>query len=457
MYKTVKFSLIVLIFGLMLIPNIQSSFSYNVTFDVTGKKFKDTPVVCAMEPEQNEYLSERFVELLMEETRIAIHEWQALLKRTENKDYKHIWNINYTKILVEEQETFPFEQCRVFISFEEKPPNKEEWYKKVGIIQNEVGDTGRSNVIIYYAAIDFCFSEDEKFYYYDPCYSDEPRLLQQLATVVKHEFGHAIGLGHYKSDDLGVNVEWARGNTPSPSIMAVFTHQNAQENRIKITDIQKVRELYGPSGFLPEPKVSEQSYIESLQTAKPQFVIPKGGFVVATIWGFLNDTSNVVGVPVMVNITKPDGSTEQRIARPSSDEKFQIQFVIDKETQQGTYLIAASYMTGRTQTVTFDVVSGENISTNQTSIDTALWIKNDVKKWVEGKISDWDFVLAVHEMIRIGVILPPKPEVELENIDIIKIPKWVKTTAGWWTEGHVADEDFRNAMRYLVEKGIMII
>jgi len=441
----------------MLIPNIQSSFSYNVTFDVTGKKFKDTPVVCAMEPEQNEYLSERFVELLMEETRIAIHEWQALLKRTENKDYKHIWNINYTKILVEEQETFPFEQCRVFISFEEKPPNKEEWYKKVGIIQNEVGDTGRSNVIIYYAAIDFCFSEDEKFYYYDPCYSDEPRLLQQLATVVKHEFGHAIGLGHYKSDDLGVNVEWARGNTPSPSIMAVFTHQNAQENRIKITDIQKVRELYGPSGFLPEPKVSEHSYIESLQTAKPQFVIPKGGFVVATIWGFLNDTSNVVGVPVMVNITKPDGSTEQRIARPSSDEKFQIQFVIDKETQQGTYLIAASYMTGRTQTVTFDVVSGENISTNQTSIDTALWIKNDVKKWVEGKISDWDFVLAVHEMIRIGVILPPKPEVELENIDIIKIPKWVKTTAGWWTEGHVADEDFRNAMRYLVEKGIMII
>ncbi len=69
-----KFSLIVLIFGLMLIPNIQSSFSYNVTFDVTGIKFKDTPVVCGIEPEQNEYLGERFVELLMEETRIAIHE-----------------------------------------------------------------------------------------------------------------------------------------------------------------------------------------------------------------------------------------------------------------------------------------------------------------------------------------------------------------------------------------------
>jgi len=363
----------------MLIPNIQSSFSYNVTFDVTGKKFKDTPVVCGIEPEQNEYLGERFIELLMEETRIAIHEWESLLKQTENRNYKHIWSINYTKVSVEEQETFPFEQCRVFISFEEKPPNEEDWYRKVGVTQNEVGNTGRSNVIIYYVAIDFCFSEDKKFYYYDPCYSDESRLLQQLATVIKHEFGHAIGLGHYKADDIGVNVEWARGNTPSPSIMAVFTHQNAQENRIKITDIQKVRELYGPSGFLPEPKVTEHSYIESLQTAKPQFVIPKGGFEVATIWGFLNDTSNVQGIPVILNITKPDGSTEQRIARPSADDKFQIQLVIDEETQVGTYLITASYLTGRTQIASFDVVSDVNLLSNQTSTDSTIWIKNDAK------------------------------------------------------------------------------
>ena len=239
--------------------------------------------------------------------------------------------------------------------------------------------------------------------------------------------------------------------------MAVFTHQNVQENRIKITDIQKVRELYGPSGFLPEPKVAEHSYIESLQTTKPQFVIPKGGFEVATIWGFLNDTSNVQGVPVMINITKPDGSTEQRIARPSADEKFQAQFVIDGETQVGTYLIVASYITGRTQTVTFDVVSGEGLLSNQTSTDATIWIKNDVKKWVEGKISDRDFVLAIQELIRIGVIVPPKPEYELENVDIIKIPKWVKLSAEWWIDDKVSDEEFRDAMRFLVKKGYMTL
>ncbi len=143
--------------------------------------------------------------------------------------------------------------------------------------------------------------------------------------------------------------------------------------------------------------------------------------------------------------------------RPSADDKFQIQFVIDEETQQGTYLISASYLTGRTQTVTFDVVSDVNLLSNQTSTDTSLWIKNDAKKWVEGKISDRDFVLAVQELVRIGVILPPKPEYELENIDIIKIPKWVKLSAEWWVDDKVSDEEFRNAMRFLIEKGILVI
>ena len=35
--------------------------------------------------------------------------------------------------------------------------------------------------------------------------------MQQIQSVVKHEFGHALGLGHYKADDIDVSVAWARG------------------------------------------------------------------------------------------------------------------------------------------------------------------------------------------------------------------------------------------------------
>jgi len=451
---------VIIFFGfvMVLIPSLQQSSAYTVTYEILGKKINDTPLVCGIEPETNKFLPENFKESLMEETRIAVQEWESLLKQTENKKQKHIWNINYKMVSVEEQEDYDYGGCTVFISFEERPPDKEDWYRKIGITQNEVGDTERSNTIIYYAAIDFCMTQDKKFYYYDPCYADEPRLIQQLSSTIRHEFGHALGLGHYVSDDLGVNVQWARGGTPSPSIMAVFTHQNSQDNRIKTIDVKMVRELYGPGGFFSDYEFSEPTYIESLQATKSEFVIPEGGYEIATIWGFLNDTSNIVGIPVYINITRPDGTVEQRISRPSEDNKFQMQFIINKEIQEGTYLIAATYLNGKSQVTTFDVTSAENaILSMQTPNEIPLWIKNDVKKWVEGTISDRDFGLAIQNLNMKRFSVPSANDYDVDSVTPLKIPKWVKTTAGWWVEGHVPDEDFRNAMRFLVEKGIMII
>lgn len=454
----VKFSVVILFVALVMIPSLQQSFAYNTTYEVWDQKIEGSPLVCATEPETNEYLSENFIKLLMKETQVAVSEWEVHLKQTENKNHKHIWEINYTMITVEEQATYPYDNCDVFISFEEKPPDQNDWYKRIGITQYEVGDTGRSNIIIYYRAVEFCKTEDEKFYYYDPCYSEEPRLVRQLGSIIRHEFGHALGLGHFLADDLGVNVSWARGTAPSPSIMAKFTHQNTRENRIQTIDIKTVRDLYGGNGFLPDSEIAERTYIESLQTTKPQFIIPKGGFEVATIWGFLNDTTNVVGVPVLINITKPDGTIEQLISRPSEDNKFQTQIIIDKQVQEGTYLVSATYLNGKSQVMTFDVVSAENaLPSNQTSSEIPPWIKNDVRWWVEGAISDRDFILGVQHLISIGVLNPPAPENEIEDAAPLKVPKWVKTTAKWWVEDKISDDEFKNAMRYLVKKGFMII
>jgi len=183
----VKIFIVLLFVMLVMIPNLQQSFGYEATFEIKGQKIEGTPLVCGIEPETNEYFSEQFIELLMKETRVAVSEWEVLLKQPENRNQKHIWEINYTMVSIEEQETYLYDNCSVFISFEERPPDENDWYKKIGVTQNEEGGSGRSNVIIYYAAIDFCKTEDEKFYYYDPCYSKDLRLLQQLETVIRHE------------------------------------------------------------------------------------------------------------------------------------------------------------------------------------------------------------------------------------------------------------------------------
>ncbi len=455
--RLLKFSIPFLVLGFFVGLNFQDSSAYEVTYELQDKRILSMPLVCVIEPEKNDYLSEKFIDLLMKETKVAVAEWEVRLKQAEQKNYRHLWEINYTKVPVSEQGTFLYDQCHVFITFEDKPQDENEWYKKIGRTQYEVRTTGRSNIIIYYAGIDFCKTEDEKFYYFDPCYSESPRTITQLATIVRHEFGHALGLGHYVADDLQVNVVWARGVVPSPSIMAKYSHQNAVENRIKTIDVAKVRELYGNSGFLGLESLEEKSYITSLEVSQLQYVIPKSGFEVVTIWGFLNETYFSKGVPVTIHITKPDGTIEQRTSRATEDQ-FQVQFVIDKTMQQGTYLVSATYRDSESQVVVFDVVSAENaVVFNQTSSDIPPWIKNDAKKWVKGEISDTDFLLGVQQLIRIGEIIPPAPEYDIEGADPIKVPKWVKTITTWWAEDKVSDVDFKNAMKYLVKKGIMII
>jgi len=95
---------VIIFFGLVmvLIPSLQQSSAYTVTYEILGKKLNDTPLVCGIEPETDEFLSEDFKESLMKETRIAVQEWESLLKQTENKKQKHIWNINYKLVSVVE-------------------------------------------------------------------------------------------------------------------------------------------------------------------------------------------------------------------------------------------------------------------------------------------------------------------------------------------------------------------
>jgi len=188
----------------------------------------------------------------MDETRISVNKWQVQLQSFERGRDKSMWIIEQIPISLEEQDEFDYNQCHIFIKFKERPESQDEWYKLLAKTEYELGDTGRSDITIYYTSIKFCRTEDRDWVYFDPCYEDFPRLMQQIKSVIKHEFGHTLGLGHYSSDNLDVSIGWARGTVPAPSIMAVFSHQNLNENIITVKDVVAVRSMYGENGFLPD-------------------------------------------------------------------------------------------------------------------------------------------------------------------------------------------------------------
>ncbi|MGI0056364.1 MAG: hypothetical protein ACREAK_03190 [Nitrosarchaeum sp.] len=435
---------------------LQSS-AYKETYEVHEPRFFHTPTVCTIDPDpkKDKYLSEDDVKWILKESKVAISEWEVHLqdKAVYNKE-KAKWEINYIEIPLADQEKFDYKKCDIFINFEAKPKDKKDWYSMIGESQYETNSTGRTNIIAYYAGIQFCLTQDPNYFYYNPCYSEKPRTSTQIANVIRHEFGHALGLGHYISDDNEINLRWARGEATAPSIMAIFSHEVSSENKIQTIDIEKVYSLYGEQGFLrnvPKPYMG----FESFTTLKDQHVKDKTQTNYVTIVGNVTSELYRQGQSVDFTLTKPDKQKEKFSTKIDADAGFEMVYPVDMTTQEGTYLLFAKYLNFTSKEITFDVLANQDQSYNSTQ-KIPSWIKNSAKWWSENQIADNDFVEGIKYLIKEGIIkIEPIQETNAES-DGRNIPEWIKTTAGWWANDLVPEDDFIRGMQYLVQQGIIL-
>ena len=434
--------------------NLQTSFGYSVTFEDWGNRITEIPLVCILEPshENDQRLTEDFVERLMETTRQSIGEWEVQLKTTERSRDKSMWDINQILIPFEDQKEMQYDKCNIFIHFKDKPELESDWYEVLGRTQYEEGDTGRSNTIVYYAEIEICKTEDNKFYYYDPCYGDSHRLMQQLRSVIKHEFGHALGLGHYISDDMKVNIAWAQGNAFPPSIMAVFTHQNYNENRITPKDIEKVRSMYGENGFIPQTNV--ESIFDSFESSLQDYIIEDyEEFIIVKLDGVIDSEKVIEGIQAVIEITGPDGTSDSTSIRVNSDGIFNMHKTIDSEDVFGTYSAIASYADAKSDKITFNIIKEE---TENDEPQIPQWVRNNVKGYGEGQLDDEKLLVGIKYLIEKELlVISDLPQQTI--IQESEIPDWVKNNALWWSENKISDEEFLNGMQYLIENQIIDI
>ena len=85
-----------------------------------------------------------------------------------------------------------------------------------------------------------------------------------------------------------------------------------------------------------------------------------------------------------------------------------------------------------------------------------FWIKDLAKMWItEPLVTDRDFARAIEYLIQTEIIKIPYTEPEGETI--ASIPDWVKNNAEWWIDEKISDTEFTLALQYLVKKGIITV
>jgi hypothetical protein len=83
------------------------------------------------------------------------------------------------------------------------------------------------------------------------------------------------------------------------------------------------------------------------------------------------------------------------------------------------------------------------------------WVKSNAEWWVDEQIDDEAFISGIQYLINNGIMYVPNAEPV--NSSVTEIPDWVKSNAEWWADDQISDDDFVKAMEWLVTNGVISI
>jgi len=96
------------------------------------------------------------------------------------------------------------------------------------------------------------------------------------------------------------------------------------------------------------------------------------------------------------------------------------------------------------------------------SVQIPKWIKFSAKDWSEGTTSDQEFADALEFLIKEKIIQSPSitvldvapSDVTQEKTQVV-IPDWIKFNAQVWSDGEITDSDFAKGIEYLIKEEII--
>ena len=448
-------------------------------------KLSYDPTVCATEPEESDI--DGAGKTLLDQTRLSLLDWQTKLRETTHS--KDLWTMNFIPVTLDQKKNFDYTKCDIEVYFEREPQDESQKFMFLGLTSLDKS-TSKPIVTIYYLQIDpnLQYHETIKdniiYYWYEgePRYLDYLRNEDQLSLVIKHEIGHALGLGHYMVYDTELYEMWEGGRTVPPSVMIPISPEFTGRVGITTADMEKMIAIYGYDGFGPKPSSS---------VAEPDKMKPTLSTIV------LESHENE---KYQFSIDVPKGWSVESLERtePSDPIMFLQDGLVDNSVWIGVYLLDKSEASVTSEKYLTELTDEEEKRCNDASleveeytctnfkvIDSDVIQINDKKafqlrySWLQDKkfsfgtiITEipngdqvWriaadifgpdygDFIGKVESSIDSFTLNPSKPTQPIETIE--QIPPWIKNNAKWWSEGSITDNDFTKGIQFLIKEGIM--
>ncbi|HJU12893.1 MAG TPA: hypothetical protein VJ792_00360 [Candidatus Nitrosotalea sp.] len=366
------FCLVAVVAGAGLVPA-----SFGDGFQPPLFKWSYKPAICIFEPSDPNFpgLGQEMVAKVQD----ALIEWQTKLN---SGNANGPWNLKAEDISYQSAQNFDSSGCDISVNFKPSPDDPNEKFVEAGVTSYR--DFPKVTVTIYYLGVGLkeqyqTFWQNGTLYYaYQPIpyFTGYLASSPQLDMTIRHELGHALGLGHYivRDDEL---VKIVQGTEDMPSIMVttVFAY-GVTHFDITPLDVQEVRSIYGQGGIQEKPPQSP---------GVGQGSIP------------LPATNNAT---VTQNATAPSSRVQEIKSQLPQWIKTVARWWSEGKVSDGDFAGSMGYLVGQ------GILKVPKVQAVLPSGQIPPWVVQNAGQWADGKISDYEFLRGIQYMVGSGIIRP---------------------------------------------------